>query len=101
MAGLSYQAVEMAATLLIEMVNGTDPGDHLERRARASELMRLCRKELDDLWEARNIDFYGNVSPGRPRRRMNREEARESLDQASRLIEKVRFFVNEGLGTVP
>lgn len=94
MAGLSYQAVEAAAAHLIEVVNGHDPGGHSKRMARATQLLHLCKAELDRLWEARNIDFYGNVSIGRPRRRITPEEARDSLDTAKSIIASVKELLH-------
>jgi len=89
-AGISYQAVEAAATHLIEMVNGNDPGRHSKRMARATQLLHLCRSEMDRLWRARNIDFYGNVSAGQPKRHITPDEARESLEVAERLVARVK-----------
>ena len=89
-AGLSYQAVEAAATHLIEMVNGHDPGRHSKRIARATQLLHICRSEMDRLWRARNIDFYGNVSAGQPKRHITQDEARESLEVAERLVAQVK-----------
>jgi HEPN domain-containing protein len=89
-AGISYQAIESAATFLIEMVNGQDPAGHSGRRARASELLKICKSELDGLWRVRNVDFYGNEMVGRPKRRITIEEAIESLEAAERVLDQVR-----------
>ena len=94
-AGLSYQAVEAAATHLIEMVNGRDPGHHSRRMVRATQLLHVCRSEMDRLWRARNLDFYGNVSAGLPKRHVNSEEVRESLGVAERLVAQVKVLVQE------
>ena len=94
-AGMSYQAVEAAATHLIEMVNGHDPGRHSKRMARATQLLHLCRSEMDRLWRARNIDFYGNVSAGQPKRHITPDEARESLEVAERLVAQVKDLVGK------
>ena len=97
-AGLSYQAVEAAATHLIEMVNGHDPGRHSKRIARATQLLHMCRSELDRLWKARNIDFYGNVSAGLPKRHITPGEARESLRAAERLVAQVKVLIQDREG---
>jgi hypothetical protein len=94
-AGLSYQAVEAAATLLIEMVNGHDPGHHSKRILRATQLLHLAKVELDSLWDARNIDFYGNVSVGMPRRQITPKEARDSLGAALRIVAQVKSLLDD------
>ncbi len=94
-AGLSYQAVEAAAVHLIEVVNGHDPGGHAKRAYRATQLLHLCKDEMDRLWEARNIDFYGNVSVGQPKRSITHEEVRTSLEAAERLVRQVKVLVGE------
>jgi HEPN domain-containing protein len=75
-------------------VNGHDPGRHSKRIARATELLHVCRAEMDRLWEARNIDFYGNVSVGRPKGHITMMEARDSLETAERLIEEVKSLIH-------
>lgn len=92
-AGLSYQAVEAAAVHLIKVVNGHDPGGHAKRAYRATQLLHLCKDEMDRLWKMRNIDFYGNVSVGEPERRIVPDEAKGSLEAAERLVSRVREFL--------
>ena len=95
LAGLSYQAVEAAATELIIIVNGHDPGGHSKRMVRATQLLHTCRTEMDRLWMARNIDFYGNVSVGLPKRRITQEEAWGSVEVAERLVAEVKALVQD------
>ena len=97
-AGLSYQAVEAAAAHLIKIVNGREPGGHAKRISRATDLLHLCKDELDRLWNARNVDFYGNEFVGEPERRITASEAMESLEIAERLVLQVKRLTKEGNG---
>jgi HEPN domain-containing protein len=96
-AGLSYQAVEAAAVHLIKIVNGHDPGGHYKRAARASELLHLCKDEMERLWKLRNIDFYGNELVGEPERSIGLDEAKDSLETAMRLVAQVKSLLAEVL----
>ncbi|MDP2750731.1 MAG: hypothetical protein Q8O89_07925 [Nanoarchaeota archaeon] len=58
-AGLSYQAVESAIAEL-----SLQAESHTERRKRAEKLLNISKNSLKELWDARNIDFYGNQSIG-------------------------------------
>ena len=63
-AGLAYQAFESAVMCLIEIENGEDQRSHARRRKRAKQLLSEYGDKIDNLWEIRNIDFYGNVRLG-------------------------------------
>lgn len=92
-AGLSYQAIEAAATHLIDIVNGHDPGGHSRRMSRASELLMSCKSELDLLWKARNVDFYGNERVGGPKRCITAAEAWKSLEAAEEIVQQMKELI--------
>ncbi len=94
-AGLSYHALEAAASFLIETINGHDPGGHGGRMRRVSELLSICNSELDRVWRARNVDFYGNERIGEPKRLITIEEVRDSLETAERVLEEIKSMANE------
>jgi HEPN domain-containing protein len=94
-AGLSYHALEAAASFLIETINGHDPGGHGGRMRRVSELLSICNVELDRVWRARNVDFYGNERIGEPKRLITMEEVRDSLDTAERVLGEIKSMANE------
>lgn len=74
-AGLAYQAFESALIALTREINGVDPGGHAARRERAKQLLAEHRDKIDRLWEARNIDFYGNPGLNEPKRELTWAEA--------------------------
>jgi HEPN domain-containing protein len=93
-AGLSYHALEAAASFLIETINGHDPGGHGGRMRRVSELLSICNSELDRVWRARNVDFYGNENIGEPKRLITMEEVRDSLETAERVLGEIKSMAN-------
>ncbi|MEW5936596.1 MAG: HEPN domain-containing protein [Candidatus Thermoplasmatota archaeon] len=94
-AGLAYQAFESGIVSLIKIKNGIDQKSHGGRRKRAKELLSKFRDRIDDLWEYRNIDFYGNISMGNEKRGITSQEAKESLDIVKRIIDEIEQFVGE------
>jgi len=89
-AGLAYQAFESALIALTQEINGADPGSHIARREWAKQLLAEHRDKIDRLWEARNIDFYGNPSPHQPKRELTRAEAEEALDAVTQMLAAAR-----------
>lgn len=63
-AGLAYQAFDLAAKALTQAIDGADPGTHRGRMRRAERLLTKHTEKLDFLWEVRQKDFYGDVTPG-------------------------------------
>lgn len=85
-AGLAYQAFESALIALTQEINGADPGGHVARRDRAKQLLAEHRDKIDRLWEARNIDFYGNPGLHQPKRELTRAEAEKALDAVTQIF---------------
>lgn len=101
-AGLAAQSAEAAFVHLISEVNGHAPISHFERRERAKELLIALKREVDDLWAARNIDFYGNVQPYGEKRMITIDEARMALGNAEAiLLEVERMLDGPDLGVPP
>lgn len=94
-AGLSYHALEAAASFLIETINGHDPGGHGGRIRRVSELLSICNSELHRVWLARNVDFYGNENIGEPKRLITMGEAKDALETTERVLEEIKSMANE------
>lgn len=94
-AGLAYQAFESAVICLIEVKNGEDQKSHATRRRRAKQLLSEYRDKIDNLWDIRNIDFYGNVRLGGDKREISEEEAKDSLDIVGNIIDEIESFVEE------
>lgn len=68
-AGLDYAAFESATMTLTDKVNGKDYKSHNLRRERAKTLLKKYQNKIDLLREIRNIDFYGNVKIGTPKKK--------------------------------
>ena len=71
--GLAYAAFESATMSLTTRINGKDYSGHYSRKERAKKFLTKYQNELDMLWEIRNIDFYGNVKIGSPKREISRK----------------------------
>lgn len=63
-AGLAYQAFDLAAKALTKAIDGADPGSHRGRMQRAERLLTRHADKLNFLWQIRQKDFYGDVTPG-------------------------------------
>ncbi len=94
-AGLAYQAFESGVICLLEVKNGGDKRSHYERRERAKQLLKEYRKNIDVLWEIRNIDFYGNVSLGKDKREISLEEAKDGLNMVSEILDQIEELIEE------
>jgi len=92
-AGLSYQAFESATVALMERVNGMDKKSHFSRRERAKELLAKYRDKIDILWEARNVDFYGNVELGGGKREISKEEVKKCLALVEKMIKEIEELI--------
>jgi HEPN domain-containing protein len=89
-AGLAYAAFESAIIALAKKKNGRDYPSHLLRRERAKVLLDKYQAKIDVLWEARNIDFYGNVRLGsQNQRELSRDEVEDGLSAVEKIIEEV------------
>ena len=88
-AGLAYQAFESATMMLLKIKNGGDKRSHFARRKRAKELMESHGEIIDEQWEIRNIDFYGNTRIGERTRRISEEEVRRCLEGVEGIIEEI------------
>ncbi|MCK4734021.1 MAG: HEPN domain-containing protein [Methanophagales archaeon] len=88
-AGLAYAAFESAIIALTKKKNGKDYPSHLLRRERAKVLLEEYQDKVDVLWEARNIDFYGNVKIGDEIRELSRDEVEDGLSAVEKIIEEV------------
>lgn len=94
-AGLSYQAFESATVALMERVNGADGKTHFSRRERAKELLAKYRDKIDVLWEARNVDFYGNVELGGGRREISSEEVKRCLALVEKMVKEIEELIGQ------
>ncbi|MEX2245709.1 MAG: HEPN domain-containing protein [Dehalococcoidia bacterium] len=88
-AGLAFQALDLAAKELTDAIDGADPGSHQARMKRLQALIQADQEELGFLWNVRQRDFYGDASAGEPRDLPTRPEARRALAIAGRNIEKI------------
>jgi HEPN domain-containing protein len=95
-AGLAYQAFESATMFLLEEVNGSDGTTHSSRQARAKALLRRYGGEVDFIWRARNIDFYGNVRLGEKKEELSRDDAKRALSLIGGMLEEVEALIEEG-----
>lgn len=93
-AGLSYQAFECAIIALNRKTDRDIPS-HKYRMQKAKEKITLFKDKLNFLWEARNIDFYGNVDPKDPQKELQKEEIKECLDMVEKIIKNVETLLEE------
>ncbi len=77
--GLAYAAFESATMSLTIKINGKDQSSHHLRKERAKKFLSKYQDELDLLWEIRNVDFYGNVKLGSPKREISRKEVQHGI----------------------
>lgn len=89
MAGLAFQAIDLASKALTEAIDGTDPGSHRARMRRVQKLIQADQADLEFLWEIRQRDFYGDVTLGAPRQLPTEEQIRSSLSLAKNLIDRI------------
>jgi hypothetical protein len=67
MAGLAYQAIDLASKALTEAIDGSDAGSHRRRMRRTATLVDRKVESLDFLWSVRQREFYGDAEPGEER----------------------------------
>ena len=89
-AGLAYQAFESAVIALSLHVDGANGGTHESRRRRAKSLLMQHRRQIDRLWETRNVDFYGNRRALEPKRNLTDVDAQEALKSVEEIIAQVK-----------
>lgn len=94
-AGLAYAAFESATMTLTDKVNGKDYKSHNLRRERAKTLLKKYQNKIDLLWEIRNIDFYGNVKIGTPKRELSKNEVRDCLNAVENIIKEIEKILEE------
>lgn len=94
-AGLAYAAFESATMTLTGKINGKDYRSHNLRRERAKTLLKKYHDKIDLLWEIRNIDFYGNIRIGSPKREISQEDVEEGLNAVENIIEEIEKILNE------
>lgn len=94
-AGLAFQALDLASKALTEVIDGTDPGTHRARMHRVRELVQADQSELDFLWFIRQRDFYGDVSLGAPRDLPTEEQIRRALTLARALVDRIDRALHE------
>ncbi|MEW5896406.1 MAG: HEPN domain-containing protein [Nanoarchaeota archaeon] len=87
-AGLAYQALESGIVALTKSKKEKDKPEHVYRRKKIEELINISQKIIQKIWEARNIDFYGNVRFGEEAKELTREEAGEALNTVKEIIQK-------------
>ena len=94
-AGLAYASFESATMTLTDKVNGKDYKGHNLRRERAKILLKKYQDKIDLLWEVRNIDFYGNIKIGTPKREISEEEVESCLNAVENIIEEIKKILEE------
>jgi len=87
--GLAYQAFESAVMAVIKFKGGKDYPDHIKRRKKAEELLKVSEEAAKKLWEVRNVDFYGNEKIGEEARELEKEEIKNSLAEVRKVIRKI------------
>lgn len=88
-AGLAYAAFESATMALTDKINGKDYPSHQLRNKRIKRILSRYEDKMDVLWEIRNIDFYGNVKLGSPKREISPEEVEEGLKIVEEIIREI------------
>ena len=81
--------------LLLKIKNGGDKRSHFARRKRVKELMLSHGVTIDEIWEMRNIDFYGNSRIGDKSRRITEEEVKRCLEDVEEIIEEIENILKE------
>ncbi len=94
-AGLAYQAFESATMGLLEKRNGKDKKSHYHRRKRVKEILTEHSSKIDELWDVRNVDFYGNSRIGEKKRDLTEEEIEDSLNEVECIIEEIEGILDE------
>lgn len=95
MAGLAYAAFESANIALTDKVNGKDYPSHHLRKERVKKILSPYQDKMDMLWEIRNIDFYGNIKLGSPKREISPEEVREGLNIVGNIIDEIEKILRK------
>lgn len=92
-AGLACQALESAIIGLTNKIGEVNGGTHQERLERAKKLLKSGQDKIDFLWDARNIDFYGNVRRYESKRELTPSEVKEVIQIVEEIINKIRDLV--------
>ncbi len=87
--GLAYQAFESAVIAVTKFKGEKDYPDHIKRRKRAEQLLKISVETAKKLWAVRNVDFYGNEQIGGEARELEGEEIESSLTEVKKVIEKI------------
>jgi len=88
-AGLAFQAVDLATKAIMEAIDGADAGSHRARMQRLTEIVVADQDDLDFLWDIRQRDFYGDPSPGRALDLPAGEQVRQALTLARSIVERI------------
>lgn len=88
-AGLAYQAFECALIALNRKTGGKELTVHKQKLERAKEKIVSFADKLDFLWEARNVDFYGNATPASGQKELTKEEIGECLEVVGKIIAEI------------
>lgn len=92
-AGLAYQSLESAIIGLTSEIGEANSGTHQERLERAKKLLKSGQDKIDFLWDARNIDFYGNVKRFEPKRELTPSEVKEVIETVEDIIRKIKDLI--------
>lgn len=82
-AGLAYQAFESA---MMALAKEKDRPNHAYRCRLAVELLHTSQESINKLWEARNVDFYGNEKIGQTAREIELSEVEICLNVVEEFI---------------
>lgn len=92
-AGLAYAAFESATMALTARFNGKDHQNHRLRMERVKTLLSEYDDKIDFLWEVRNVDFYGNVRIGSPKREISSSEVEEGLEVVEKIVKEIEEMI--------
>ncbi len=94
-AGLAYQAFESATIALLKIKNGGDRNSHFARRERAKQILISHGDVIDDLWDIRNVDFYGNTRLGEMKRSISEGEVNRCLEAVEEIVNDIEELIFE------
>lgn len=100
-AGLAYQAVDLAMKVLTLEIDGSDAGGHRARMERTQQLVQVEDRQLAFLWEVRQRDFYGDVSRGGASSTPASAEVIRALDIATGIVDSIDRELHATQDTTP
>lgn len=94
--GLAYQAFEAAVDALNKHLAGSVAANHTARRQIATTLLHGRQADIEFLWDARNVDFYGNTMPGAPPQTLAAADVERALRTVAAILDDIRVMIADG-----